>query len=143
GRLTLNGDWPQFGGGPQRGGATTTRFEPPLGAVWCKYTGGRLDFASPALKDQDLYIGVKDRTDFDANGVMALRAIDGPQEWFAPTPAAVSHSVAVDAARVYACSHGGVMHAFNRSNGQPAWPAVNLGSTTQRYQYSSPVIVDN
>jgi len=113
--------------------------EPSLGPVWRLHTGGTLDFASPVLKEQRLYLGVKDRGDFDHNGVLALQAASGAPEWFTPTPAAVSHSVAVDDDRVYACSHGGILHALNRANGQQVWSAT-LGSSAQRFQYAAPVL---
>ncbi len=132
-------DWAQFGGGPARGSIGKTALKPPLGPVWTRNTGGTLDFASPVVKDQTVYIGVKDRRDFERNGVLALRASDGSQAWFAPTPAAVSHSVAVDANRVYACSHGGIVHAFNRASGSELW-SRELGSPVQRWQYSGPLL---
>jgi outer membrane protein assembly factor BamB len=133
-------DWLQFGGGPQRGGATSAVLTPPLGHVWSHHTGGTLDFASPVLKGDQIYIGVKDRGDFDNNGVLALRASDGARAWFTPTPAAVSHSVVVDADRVYACSHGGLVHALSRTTGEGLWSRA-LGSDRQRFQYAAPVLL--
>ncbi|MEP0842603.1 MAG: PQQ-binding-like beta-propeller repeat protein, partial [Phycisphaerae bacterium] len=137
---TARSDWPQFGGGPQRGGVSDSGLEPPLAPVWYRHTGANFDAASPVLKDGTVYVGMKDRGDFDRNGVLALRAEDGEQLWFTPTPAAVSHSVAVDDRRVYACSHGGIVHAFDRAGGKPLWQQV-LGSPVDRWQYAGPVVL--
>ena len=134
------GSWRQFGGGPARGGlAGSSSIRPPLGPAWIANVGGTFDFGSPVLDGQMLYVGVKDRRDFAANGVLALNVSDGSQRWFAPTPAAVSHSVAVDDQRVYAASHGGVLHALNRADGSTAWERT-LGSAYMRWQYGSPLL---
>lgn len=132
-------DWTQFGGGAQRGAAAPAELAPPLRLAWHYYTGGTIDFASPVLKDSAVYMGVKDRGDFQHNGVVALNGLSGQKQWFTPTPAAVSHSVAVDDARVYACSHGGILHALDRLTGGEIW-SQTLGSPYQRFQYSGPVL---
>ncbi|MEP0843905.1 MAG: PQQ-binding-like beta-propeller repeat protein [Phycisphaerae bacterium] len=135
-------NWPQFGGGPQRGGATATVLTPPLRLAWHRYTGGTLDFASPVVQDQAVYMGVKDRADFVNNGVLALSGLTGVPLWFRPTPAAVSHSVAVKGDRVYACSHEGTLRAFDRATGNEVWSRA-LGDSYQRFQFSGPVLADN
>ncbi|MBP7933786.1 MAG: PQQ-binding-like beta-propeller repeat protein [Phycisphaerae bacterium] len=131
--------WPQFGGGPKRGGLSTSTIRPPLGVVWITYSGGTFDVGSPVLDGDTLFVGVKDRRDLVNNGVLALDIADGSKRWFAPTPAAVSHAVAVDDQRVYANSHGGILHAFDRVTGAPVWQKV-LGSSTQRWAYGAPVV---
>ena len=139
-RMGQDGEWAQFGGGPARNGVAAGALEPPLAPVWATDTGGTIDFGSPVVKDQVVYIGVKDRDDFQHNGVLALHAEDGSRDWFTPTPAAVSHSVAVDQDRVYACSHGGILHALDRATGQQSW-STELGSAVQRFQYSGPLLM--
>lgn len=133
-------DWTQFAGGPQRGGVAPTELRPPLTPVWYRHGGGTFDFGSPVLKDRVLYVGIKDRGDFQYNGVLAISADQGKPVWFTPTPAAVSHSVTVDDQYVYACSHGGILHAFDRATGKEAWKQA-LGSEVQRWQYSGPTLV--
>lgn len=133
------GAWRQFGGGPTRVGVTSAPVRPPLGLRWACQTGGTLDFSSPVVDGNDLYIGVKDRGDFDQNGVMSINVRDGRINWFARTPAAVSHSVAVGDELVYACSHGGVLHAIERSTGAIRWEHT-LGSDTQRWLYGAPLL---
>lgn len=136
------GNWPQFGGGPSRGGkAVSTTLTSPLGISWMTHTEGTIDFASPILYQNSVYIGVKNRGDFTANGVLALNARDGGIRWFTSTPAAVSHSVAVNVSRVYACSHGGLLHVFDRDTGQQIHQRT-LGSTVQRFLYGAPVVSD-
>lgn len=140
-RTAPDGEWTQFGGGPARGGVAAGALEPPLGPVWAADTEGTIDFGSPVVKDKTVYVGVKDRGDLEKNGVLALKAEDGSRVWFTPTPAAVSHSVTLDQDRVYACSHGGVVHALNRTTGAPIWSS-ELGSPYQRFQYSGPLLLN-
>lgn len=137
--VTAGPSWPQFGGGPRRGGLSTSTIRPPLGLVWTAYSGGTFDVGSPVVDGDTLFVGVKDRRDCAHNGVLALNIADGSRRWFAPTPAAVSHAVAVDDQRVYANSHGGILHAFDRVTGAQVWQKV-LGSSTQRWAYGAPLL---
>lgn len=133
-------NWPQFGGGAGRGGlASGSPLTPPLNIAWMSHTGGNIDFSSPVLYDDTLFVGVKDRSDFDHNGVVALNVADGSTKWFAPTPAAVSHSVATDGSTVYACSHGGLLHWLDPSTGQEI-RTQTLGSAYQRFLYGAPLV---
>lgn len=143
GRPTPAGDWPQFGGGPKRGGLVAhATLAPPLGIAWMTHTGGTLDFASPVLYQDTVFVGVKDRGDFGHNGVLVLDAHDGSRKWFAWTPAAISHSVAVDGDQVYAASHGGLLHFLKQSTGEELQQRT-LGSAYQRFLYGSPVVFGN
>ncbi|MHC4674328.1 MAG: outer membrane protein assembly factor BamB family protein [Planctomycetota bacterium] len=140
---TPTNDWPQFGGGPKRGGlANNATITPPLGLAWIANTQGTIDFGSPVLYQGNIYIGVKDRRDFEKCGVLALNATDGSTQWFTQTPASVSHAVAVDANQVYANSHGGILHILNRNNGQEIY-AKTLGSAYQRFLYGAPLLNNN
>ena len=137
--VTAGTPWRQFGGGAKRGSLSTSTLRPPLGLVWMAYSGGTFDVGSPVLDGDTLFVGVKDRRDLANNGVLALNIADGSRRWFTPTPAGVSHAVAVDDQRVYANSHGGILHAFDKATGAQVWQKV-LGSSTQRWAYGAPLL---
>ena len=102
---------------------------------WSYTTGAPVDFSSPAVVNDVVYIGSDD------DNVYALDSGTGTLLWSYPTGGPVASSPAVVGGVVYVGSYDGNVYALNATSGVALW-SYPAGGGYPDYPESSPAIAD-